>query len=219
MVHTRPTVVLFHSVLGVRRGVLEAARVFERAGYPVRVVDQYDGRVFDDYDEAGAFAESIGYPALMQRAVQAAEDLSGPLLLAGFSNGAGMAEFVALQRPADAVAVVQFSGALPLEVIGASSWPGIGVQVHYSVGDPFRTGWVETFVSQAKAGGGVVEPHLDYPGDGHLFTDASLPAEFDPASTELLWKRVLEFTERMADGPDDRSARLGEPPQMRAGSV
>ncbi|GAA1206737.1 hypothetical protein GCM10009655_02330 [Rhodoglobus aureus] len=34
---------------------------------------------------------------------------------------------------------------------------------------------------------------FDYPGAGHLFTDSSLPAEFDAESTELLWSRVLPF--------------------------
>ena len=31
------------------------------------------------------------------------------------------------------------------------------------------------------------------PGAGHLFTDRSLPAEYDQASSELLWQRVEEF--------------------------
>ena len=34
---------------------------------------------------------------------------------------------------------------------------------------------------------------FDYPGDGHLFTDPTLPDEFDADATELLWSRVLPF--------------------------
>ena len=34
---------------------------------------------------------------------------------------------------------------------------------------------------------------FDYPGNGHLFTDASLPDEFDPQAVEKLWERVLAF--------------------------
>lgn len=34
---------------------------------------------------------------------------------------------------------------------------------------------------------------FDYPGSGHLFTDASLPEEFDAEAAELLWTRVLAF--------------------------
>jgi dienelactone hydrolase len=32
---------------------------------------------------------------------------------------------------------------------------------------------------------------VEYDGVGHLFTDPSLPAEYDPTATELLWSRVL----------------------------
>src|SRR5512135_3673085 len=51
-------IALFHSVLGVRAGVHDAAERLRAAGHDVRVVDQYGGRVFDDYRQAGAYAES-----------------------------------------------------------------------------------------------------------------------------------------------------------------
>lgn len=38
-------VALFHSVLGIRDGVHDAAVRLRAAGHEVRVVDQYDGRV------------------------------------------------------------------------------------------------------------------------------------------------------------------------------
>jgi dienelactone hydrolase len=34
---------------------------------------------------------------------------------------------------------------------------------------------------------------VGYPGAGHLFTDASLPKEYDVQATTLLWSRVLPF--------------------------
>jgi dienelactone hydrolase len=52
-------IALFHSVLGVRPGVTDAAARLRAAGHRVLVVDQYGGRVFDDYDEAGRFAAQI----------------------------------------------------------------------------------------------------------------------------------------------------------------
>ncbi len=58
-------IALFHSVLGVRPGISEAADRLRTEGHNVVVVDQYDGRVFDDYQEANEFAQSIGYPTLM----------------------------------------------------------------------------------------------------------------------------------------------------------
>ncbi len=79
-------VALFHSVLGVRPGILDAAERLREAGHHVQVVDQYDGRVFDDYDEAIAFAEAIGYDELMRRAAAAVETLPDGFVAAGFSN-------------------------------------------------------------------------------------------------------------------------------------
>jgi len=92
------TIALFHSVLGVRPGVLAAAEVFRAAGHQVRVIDTYDGRVFDDYDEASAFAQSIGYPTLMDGALAAVADQTGWFVTAGFSMGAILAEYVAAAR-------------------------------------------------------------------------------------------------------------------------
>src|ERR1700712_3413786 len=84
------SIALFHSVLGVRPGIHAAAERLRAAGHDVRVVDQYDGRVFDDYQQASTFAGSIGYPALMGRAVEAVADLPDGFVAAGLSNGGGM---------------------------------------------------------------------------------------------------------------------------------
>ena len=200
------TIALFHSVLGVRPGVLAAADFFRDAGHDVLVVDQYQGRVFDDYTEAGRFAESIGFPALMQSALTGVADIDGPFVTAGFSNGAGMAEFVAAGRgPAGpgakggVVGSLQFAGALPLEMLQVSQWPAdVPVQLHYTVDDPFREErWIDAFVGQVRASGAPIETFLDYPVAGHLFTDASLPTEYDEASAELAGARALAFLDRV----------------------
>ena len=186
------TIALFHSVLGVRRGVLDAADRLRAAGHQVRVVDQYDGRVFDDYAEAGAHVDQVGFPALMAAALDGVADLPDGFVAAGFSNGAGMAEYVAVQgRCAGALMV---SGALPLAMLGAGAWPrDVPVQLHAAETDPLRhQEWNDAFVADARASGSSVEV-FDYPGGGHLFTDPSLPAEFDASATELLWERALTF--------------------------
>jgi dienelactone hydrolase len=196
-------IALFHSVLGVRAGVRDAAHRLQAAGHEVTIVDQYGGRVFDDYDEADAFASGIGFPDLMRSALDAVAGWPDGFLVAGFSNGGGMAEFVATQR---AVAgAVLLAGVVPVEEIGPYAPPGTvppaglrwlrgaPVQIHYSQGDPYRNqDWIDSFAASVRAAGGVVES-FDYPGEGHLFTDPSLPAEFDAASTDLLWQRVLAF--------------------------
>jgi dienelactone hydrolase len=186
-------IALFHSVLGVRPGVLEAADRLRAAGHDVRVVDQYDGRVFDDYEEAGAYAESIGYPALMARAVDLVADLPDGFVAMGFSNGGGMAEYVATRRAVSKV--VQLSGTMPLAMLDAGPWPAaVPVQIHYAVDDPFRNqDWIDAFVAEVRTAGAALDLHLDYPGRGHLFTDETLPEEYDAESAELLWKRVISF--------------------------
>jgi len=60
-------IALFHSVLGLRPGVEAAAEVLRAAGHQVRVVDQYDGRVFSDYSEADAFAGTSPRPVAGRR--------------------------------------------------------------------------------------------------------------------------------------------------------
>jgi dienelactone hydrolase len=185
-------IALFHSVLGVRPGVLEAADRLRAAGHRVQVVDQYDGRVFDDYEEASEFALGLGYGPLMEAAVSAVEGLPDGFVAAGFSNGGGMSELVASRR---AVAgVLMLSGAAPLELLGLERWPqGVPGQIHYTRDDPFREQASIDSLGRAMQAASAPLQVFDYPGAGHLFTDASLPAEHDPASAELLWERVLAF--------------------------
>jgi hypothetical protein len=51
------TVALFHSVLWIREGIAEAAARLRGNGHHVVVVDQYDGRTFDDYEEVAPLPE------------------------------------------------------------------------------------------------------------------------------------------------------------------
>jgi dienelactone hydrolase len=185
-------IALFHSVLGVREGVRDAAERLRAAGHDVLVVDQYDGRVFDDYEAAGAFVETVGFPALMDRAVEAVRDLDDGFVAMGFSNGAGMAEWVATQRGVGGVVLV--SGTLPLAMLGVDAWPaGVRAQVHATLGDPMRNqDWHDAVTSAIRAAGAPLEV-FDYEGRGHLFTDASLPDEFDADATAALFERVLAF--------------------------
>lgn len=61
---------LFHSVLGNRPGMKQAAALLREAGHTVHLIDQCDGIFFDDYTPA----------------------IAGPVVTGGFSNGAGMAQ-------------------------------------------------------------------------------------------------------------------------------
>jgi dienelactone hydrolase len=188
----RSQIALFHSVLGVRPGIDDAARRLSGGGHQVHVVDQYDGRVFDDYDEASAYAQGVGYPALMERAVTAVENIPDGFVAVGFSNGGAMAEYAATKRRV--AGVVMLSGALPLEMLGVSQWPGgVPAQIHYATEDPFRRQEGIDAVTRAIRAAGAPLEIFDYPGRGHLFTDASLPGEYDADATAALWQRVLDF--------------------------
>ena len=190
------SVALFHSVLGVRPGVLDAAQRLRAAGHEVLVVDQYGGQVFDDYEEAGRYVDRVGFPALMQEAVEAVAELPEGFVTVGFSNGAGMAEYVVTQRSCGGALLV--AGALPLAVLGVDAWPaGVPVQVHHTDGDPKHAPeWLDAFVADVRRAQAPVEV-FGYPGEGHLFTDPSLPAEYDERAAELFWSRALAFVGRL----------------------
>jgi dienelactone hydrolase len=196
-------IALFHSALGVRAGVIDAADRLRAAGHDVRIVDQYDGRAFDDYAEARAHVERLGFPALMAAALAGVADLPDGFVAMGFSNGAGMAEYVATQRRCSGV--VMFSGALPLQMLGVDEWPAsTPVQLHAAERDPFRiTDWDDAFLAGVRGAGGPVEV-FEYPVAGHLFTDPGLPDEFDAPATEVAWRRTLQFCAASVGQPSAR---------------
>ena len=191
-------IALFHSALGVRPGITDAATRLGADGHQVLVVDQYGGRTFDDYDDAGRYVEQVGFPELMHRALQAVRGLPDGFIAAGFSNGAGMAEYVATQRPCSGV--LMLSGALPMSMLGAQTWPhAVPAQIHYSDHDPFRSQeWTDALLTDIRAAGASIDV-FDYPGSGHLFTDPSLPKEYDEPAAALLWERALAFCRAVGD--------------------
>jgi dienelactone hydrolase len=127
------------------------------------------------------------------------------LVFAGFSLGAVHAELLAASRPG-VLGAVLMHGAVPVEALseffGVEHWPeGVPVQVHYAAGDP----WVEAKEEVAPLGedvrgaGAAFEAHA-YPCSGHLFADPDLP-EYDRASSEAMWRRVLAFLDRIDARP------------------
>lgn len=80
-------IAVFHSVLGMRAGVLDAAERLRGQGHRVLAVDQYEGRVFGDCAEGIAFAERIGIGELRRRAVEAVREVPDGFVGLGFSIG------------------------------------------------------------------------------------------------------------------------------------
>lgn len=188
------TIVLFHSVLGIRQGVVDAADRLRAEGHGVVVPDLFDGRTFNEYPPAMTFAlEETGFPTLLERALGAVAEVPDGFVAAGFSLGCAMAAFVATQRPVSGVLMI--AGAIPVSGFGDGvRWPAnVPAQTHATVDDPWREQEeIDDAVSDVRAGGGTIEV-FDYPGSGHLFTDVTLPDEYDAESTELFWSRALPF--------------------------
>ena len=188
------TVALFHSVLGVRQGVLAAAERLRQNGHDVLVADLFDGRTFDDYPPAMAYAhEELGHEELMRRARDSVASLPDGFVSAGFSLGCVMAVHVATQRRVSGVLMI--AGAIPVSAFGHGVvWPaGVPAQTHSTLADPWRDQEeLDQAVRDVESGGGTIDVY-DYPGSGHLFTDPTLPAEFDAVATEVFWSRALPF--------------------------
>lgn len=188
------TVVLFHSVLGVRQGVLDAADRLRGAGHQVVLPDLFGGRTFDTYEPAIEFAlEETGFPTLLGRAATSVATVPDGFAVAGFSLGCAMAAYVATQRPVSGVLMI--AGAIPVTGFGEGvTWPaGVAAQTHATLDDPWREQEeIDEAIRDVEGGGGTIEV-FDYPGSGHLFTDPTLPDEYDADTTELFWSRALPF--------------------------
>ncbi len=191
--------VLFHSALGLRPGVTAAADRLRAAGHTVHAPDYYDGEVFEDLDDGLRKRDALGYAEIVRRAKEAVSGLPAGLVLAGVSLGAVPAELLAATAPGARGAVLMHA-AIPVEgfgEFGVERWPaGVPMQVHYAAEDP----WVEAEEVAALGdavgrAGAAFEEHA-YPGSGHLFADPDLP-EYDRASSEAMWRRVLAFFDRV----------------------
>ena len=188
-------VVLFHHVQGLTDGVRAFADELRRAGHTVQTPDLFDGRTFATLEEGMAFARETGFAALGERGIAAAGEFPPDVVYAGISFGVMVAQPLAQTRPG-ARGALFVSACLPVSEFG-DAWPsGVPAQVHGKDGDPF---FAEEDLVAARA---LVESSDDaelflYPGEEHLFTDASLPA-YDAAATALLFERVLPFLDTVA---------------------
>ena len=188
-------VLLFHHAHGLTNGVLSFADTLTEAGHVVHVPDLYEGRVFDELEQGLAYAQETGFGTILERGRAASDGLRNELVYAGFSLGVLPAQLLAQTRAAAAGALLFYS-CLPTSEFG-DSWPeGVPVQIHAKDADSFFVdeGDIEAaheLVDQAADG----ELFL-YPGDQHLFADASLPS-YDEAATKLLVERVLLFLDRV----------------------
>lgn len=199
--HVMPEIALFHSILGVTRGVTLAAERLRAAGHVVHVLNLYEhGTTFDDYSAASDYVERIGsYPELLRRARVSVHHLTTRIVYAGFSNGGAAAEYLAAIRPG-ALGAILMHASMPLSVLDGAGeqpvrvWPrSVPVQVHYSVSDPARNQeWIESFAESAHLS---CAPYafFEYSKGGHLFADPDRDDEYDEGAAEQMWRRVHDF--------------------------
>lgn len=187
-------VVLFHHIQGLTPGVASFADALRAAGHSVHTPDLFEGRTFSTINEGMAYARDVGFGALLERGVAAAEDLTlDEVVYAGFSFGAMPAQQLAQTNPRARGALL-FHACLPVSEFG-DEWPAaVPVQIHAMEADPFfaeEEGGDLDAGRQLIAATGQAELFL-YPGDQHLFADSSLDS-YEPAASAVLMDRVLRF--------------------------
>ncbi|HEV2756616.1 MAG TPA: dienelactone hydrolase family protein [Actinomycetota bacterium] len=181
-------VLLFHHAHGLTRGVVAFADELRAAGHVVHTPDLYDGRTFDDLDGGVAHAQELGMETVLERGRAAAEGFPAEIVYAGFSLGALPAQLLAQTRPGAAGALLLHACERPEDLGG--EWPaGVPLQIYTMEGDE----WVDLSVARslAESAGGEL---FVYPGNGHLFADATLP-DYDEGAAAVLRQRVLSFLE------------------------
>ena len=190
-------IVLYHHVQVLTSGVEAFADELRRTGHTVHTPDLLDGRTFATIEDGMAHAREVGFGTLLERGVAAAEALSsGGVVYGGFSSGAMPAQRLA-QTNADARGALLFHACLPVSEF-SERWPdGVPVQVHGMDADPFFAEEGGDLDAARALVAATDEAQLVlYPGDGHLFTDSSLPS-YDPIAMQLLMERVLRFLDNV----------------------
>ena len=143
------TVLLLHSIRGLRAVERRAAERWQAEGHRVVTPDLFEGAVPETVEAGFALVEAVGDAALVARAAAAAEGLPAETVLAGLSMGAGIASTLWERRPGTA-------GVLLLHGIGAppeAPRPGTPLAAHLAEPDPFEEEWVAWWRDTAAARG------------------------------------------------------------------
>jgi dienelactone hydrolase len=189
------TVVLFHSALGLNDAVRAFAESLRMNGHSVHVPDLFDGDVFTDLEDGVHKRDEVGIPLLSQRAAESVKDMPDGTVYAGFSMGAASAQHLAGTVPGAGGAILMHA-ALPNEFIGIQQWPRVPVQIHFAVDDPWvNRDHVSALSSSVEQSGARCEV-FEYPGNAHLFADASSPDYVEDFAKAML-SRVLVYLSRL----------------------
>lgn len=184
-------IVLFHHALGLTTGVTGFADELRRAGHTVHTPDLFEGNTFDALEEGVAYAQQVGFGAVIGRGTRAVEELPAELVYAGFSIGVLSAQKLAQTRPGARGALLYYS-CVPVAEF-SPTWPdGVPVQVHGMAADPMFVDEGDLDAARALVASAEEAELFLYPGDQHYFADSTLPS-YDPAAAALLLTRTLRF--------------------------
>jgi dienelactone hydrolase len=192
-------VVLFHHVQGLTDGVRAFGDQLRAGGHTVHTPDLFDGERAATVEDGIALVGRIGEETIDARVDEIVAGLPQGLVYGGFSFGGASAQRLAQTRPG-ARGALMYEAFVSLTAEWAfGPWPdGLPVQVHGMDKDPYFA--LEGDLDAARELAGMIGPTLaqvyTYPGDGHLFTDSSLPS-YDADATALVLSRSLEFLDRL----------------------
>ncbi|WP_367125751.1 dienelactone hydrolase family protein [Streptomyces phytohabitans] len=184
------TVVLFHSVHGLRPAVHTAAERLRAAGHTVHVPDLYEGRTAETVEQGRDIKDAIGTDELLRRGVAAAAPYSADgLVYAGFSLGGSVAQNLALaDRHARGLLLLHGTSDLPED----AAVDDLPVQLHVADPDPFEShDWLNAWYLRMTRAGADVEVYR-YAGAGHLYTDPDLD-DHDAEAADATWRTALGF--------------------------
>ncbi|RLL66375.1 dienelactone hydrolase family protein [Streptomyces sp. Z26] len=184
------TVVLFHSVHGLRPAVHAAAERLRAAGHTVHVPDLYEGRTAETVEQGRDIKDAIGTDELLRRGVAAAAPYSADgLVYAGFSLGGSVAQNLALaDRHARGLLLLHGTSDLPED----AAVDDLPVQLHVADPDPFEShDWLNAWYLRMTRAGADVEVYR-YAGAGHLYTDPDLD-DHDAEAADATWRTALGF--------------------------
>jgi dienelactone hydrolase len=188
-------IMLFHSALGLRPAVHEAADRLRGAGHSVRVPDLFEGQTAATMDEGLAIKDKTGTEELLRRAVAAAAPYSDRgLVYAGFSLGGSIAQNLALGDDR-ARGLLLLHGTS--DIAEGAAVDGLPVQLHVADPDVFEPhDWLTSWYLSMRRAGADVEV-FRAPGVGHLYTDPGTD-DYDADAAERTWQRSLAFLDDIA---------------------
>ncbi|WP_020175327.1 dienelactone hydrolase family protein [Methyloferula stellata] len=186
------SVILFHSVMGLRQVERDAAAQMRAAGHEAVTPDLYEGQTAETIAEGFALMGRIGWNTICERAEKAISELPASTVLAGLSMGAGIVAALWPKRQATKGVLLIHA----LADIPDNTHPGLPLQVHIADPDHFvHDAQMSDWRTAAKQVSLAAEL-FTYPGVGHFYTDPASP-DYDAKAAALTWDRALAFLKEL----------------------